>query len=53
VAGGGGGGPLEPPPVSPPHGPPSDCDEFVQVHRHRNVFQVSRDELPAISIHGL
>ena len=47
------GEPLEPPPVSPARGPPTDWGELVQVHDDRNVFQASPDELPAIDIHSL
>jgi len=37
------GEPLEPPPVSPARGPPTDCD----------VTQTSPDELPVIDIRSL
>ena len=47
------GEPLEPPPVSPARGPPTDWGELVQMHDDRNVFQASPDELPAIDIHSL
>ncbi|MEX0669918.1 MAG: transposase, partial [Pirellulales bacterium] len=47
------GEPLEPPPVSPARGPPTDWGELVQVHDDRDVFQASPDELPAIDIHSL
>ena len=47
------GEPLEPPPVSPARGPPTDWGELVQIHDDRNVFQASPDELPAIDIHKL
>ena len=47
------GQPLEPPPVSPARGPPTDWGELVQADDHRDVFQVSPDELPAIDIHSL
>ena len=47
------GEPLEPPPVSPARGPPTDWGEFVQIHDDRDVFQASPDELPAIDIHSL
>jgi hypothetical protein len=47
------GEPLEPPPVSPARGPPTDWGEVVQVHDDRDVFQASPDELPAIDIHSL
>ena len=47
------GEPLEPPPLSPARGPPTDWGELVQVHDDRHVFQASPDELPAIDIHSL
>ena len=47
------GEPLEPPPVSPARGPPTDWHELVQVHDDGDVFQASPDELPAIDIHSL
>jgi hypothetical protein len=47
------GEPLEPPPVSPARGPPTDWGELVQVHDDRAVFQASPNELPAIDIHSL
>ena len=47
------GQPLEPPPISPARGPPTDWGEFVQVHDDRAIFQSSPDELPAIDIHSL
>jgi hypothetical protein len=47
------GEPLEPPPISPARGPPTDWGELVQVHDDRDVFQASPDELPAIDIHSL
>ena len=47
------GEPLEPPPVSPARGPPTDWGELVQIHDDREVFQASPDELPAIDIHSL
>ncbi|NBV45945.1 MAG: hypothetical protein EBR86_10000 [Planctomycetia bacterium] len=46
------GEPLEPPPVSPARGPPTDWGELVQVHDDRAVFQASPDDLPAIDIHS-
>jgi len=33
------GEPLEPPPVSPARGPPTDWGELVQIHDDRDVFQ--------------
>ena len=47
------GEPLEPPPLSPARGPPTDWGELVQVHDDRHVFQASPDELPVIDIHSL
>jgi hypothetical protein len=47
------GEPLEPPPISPARGPPTDWGELVQAHDDRDVFQASPDELPAIDIHSL
>jgi hypothetical protein len=47
------GEPLEPPPVSPCRGPPTDWGELVQAHDDREAVQVSPDELPVIDIHGL
>jgi hypothetical protein len=47
------GEPLEPPPVSPARGPPTDWGELVQAHDDRDVFQGRIDELPVIDIHSL
>jgi hypothetical protein len=47
------GEPLEPPPVSPARGPPTDWGELVQVHDDRAIFQASPDELPVIDIRSL
>ena len=47
------GEPLEPLPVSPARGPPTDWGELVQAHDNRNVFQASPDELPVFDIHSL
>ena len=47
------GEPLEPPPVSPARGPPTDWAEHVQIHDDRDVFQGRIDELPVIDIHRL
>jgi len=38
---------LEPPPISPARGPPTEWGELVQVHDDRDVFQGQIDELPA------
>ena len=35
------GEPLEPPPVSPTRGPPTDWEELVQVHDDRAIFQTT------------
>jgi len=45
--------PLEPPPLSPARGPPTDWGELVQVHDDREAIQASPAELPAIDIHQL
>ena len=42
------GEPLEPPPLSPARGPPTDWGEFVQVHDDRAIFQGRIDELSVI-----
>ena len=47
------GEPLEPPPVSPARGPPTDWGELVQAHGDRDIFQASPDELPVFDIHSL
>ncbi|MEI6367214.1 MAG: hypothetical protein WCP23_08990 [Planctomycetota bacterium] len=47
------GEPLEPPPLSPARGPPTDWGELVQVHDDHDVIQASPDELSAIDIHRL
>ena len=47
------GEPLEPPPLSPARGPPTDWGEFVQVHDDRAIFQGRIDELAVIDIHSL
>ena len=47
------GEPLEPPPLSPARGPPTDWGEFVQVHDDRAIFQGRIDELSVIDIHSL
>ncbi|GDX97542.1 hypothetical protein LBMAG47_32070 [Planctomycetia bacterium] len=47
------GEPLEPPPVSPARGPPTDWGELVQAHDDRTISQTSPEELPAIDIHSL
>jgi hypothetical protein len=46
------GEPLEPQPVSPARGPPTDWGELVQVHDECDVTQTSPDELPVIDIHA-
>ena len=46
------GEPLQPPPVAPARGPPTDWGELVQVHDDCDVLQSSSDELPAIDIHS-
>jgi hypothetical protein len=47
------GEPLEPPPVSPARGPPTDWGELVPVHDDRDAIQAPPDELPAIDIYSL
>ena len=47
------GEPLEPPPVSPARGPPTDWGKLMQIHDDREAVQMSPDELPAIDIHSL
>lgn len=47
------GEPVEPPPVSPARGPPTEWTELVQGHDDRDVMQASPDELPVIDIHSL
>ena len=47
------GEPLEPPPVSPARGPPTDWGDLVQVHDECDVTQTSPDELPVIDIRSL
>jgi len=42
------GEPVEPPPVSPARGPPTEWTELVQGHDDRDVMQASPDELPVI-----
>ena len=43
------GEPLEPPPISPARGPPTDWGELVQVHDARDIYQASPNELPALA----
>jgi hypothetical protein len=45
--------PLEPPPVSPTRGLPTDWGELVQVHDDCDVVQGRIGELPEIDIHSL
>lgn len=47
------GEPVEPPPVSPARGPPTEWPELVQAHDERDVMQAAPDELPEIDIHAL
>ncbi len=46
------GEPVEPPPVLPARGPPTEWTELVQGHDDRDVMQASPDELPVIDIHS-
>ena len=45
--------PLQPPPLSPARGPPTNWAELVQAHDYRDAMQASPDELPAIDIQSL
>ena len=47
------GEPVEPPPVSPARGPPTEWPELVQARDDRDVIQAAPDELPVINIHSL
>ncbi len=47
------GEPLEPPPLSPARGPPTDWGELVEADDDRAAVQVSPDEQPVIDIHSL
>ncbi len=47
------GEPLEPPPLAPARGPPTEWCELVQTHDDRAIFQASPNELPVIDIHSL
>jgi len=47
------GEPLDPPPVSPARGPPTDWGELVQADEDREAVQGSPHELPVIDIHSL
>ncbi|MFM7138180.1 MAG: transposase, partial [Planctomycetota bacterium] len=47
------GEPLEPPPLAPARGPPTEWGELVQTHDDRAFFQAAPDELPVIDIHSL
>jgi len=47
------GEPLEPPPLSPARGPPTDWGELVQAHDVRDVFQASPGDFPVIDIQSL
>jgi len=44
---------VEPPPVSPARGPPTEWTELVQAHDDRDVTQAELDEFPVIDIHSL
>jgi hypothetical protein len=46
------GEPLEPPPLAPARGPPTDWRELVQAHDDRDAIQAAPDHLPAIDIHA-
>ncbi len=47
------GEPLEPLPVPPARGSPTDWGDLVQVHNECDVIQTLPDELPAIDIRSL
>jgi len=47
------GEPLQPPPLSPARGTPTDSGELVQVHDNGDIVQIAPDELPVIDIHSL
>jgi hypothetical protein len=47
------GEPLEPPPVSPARGPPTDWESSCRSTFDRAIFQASPDELPVIDIQSL
>ena len=47
------GKPMEPPPISPARGPPTEWTELVQAHDDHDVMQASHTELPVIDIHSL
>lgn len=48
------GEPLEPAPILPARGPPTDWgDHIVQLHDDRDAIQATPDELPAIDMHSL
>ena len=47
------GEPLEPPPVSPARGPPTEWAELVQAHDERDAIQSSPADVPVIDIHSL
>jgi hypothetical protein len=47
------GEPVEPPPVSPARGPPTEWTELVQAHDDGDVMQASPYELPVIDIHAI
>ena len=44
---------LEPPPLAPARGQPTDWGELVHAHDDRDVVQATPDELPMIDIHSL
>jgi len=45
--------PLEPPPVSPARGPPTDWPKSLRSTFDRAIFPASPAELPVIDIHSL
>ena len=44
--------PLEPPPLAPARGPPTDWNEIVHAHDDRDAIQASPHDLPVIDIHS-
>jgi hypothetical protein len=47
------GEPVEPPPVSPARGPPTDWGELVQAHDTWHVVLAAEEELPVVASHEL
>ena len=47
------GEPLEPPPLAPARGPPTNWSELAQAHDDRDAIQASPEDLPVIDIRRL